>query len=67
MEPEKKEGPSTSLVFLGIELDSVAGELRLPEDKLTRLRQLIAHWRGKKECWKRDLLSLMQVVPLSGG
>lgn len=43
-------GPSTSLVFLGIELNSVAGELRLPEDRLTRLRQLIAHWRGKKEC-----------------
>ena len=38
IEPEKTAGPSTSSIFLGIELDSVAGELRLPEDKLTRLR-----------------------------
>ena len=56
------EGSSTSLVFLGIELDSVAGELRLPEDKLTRLRQLIAHWQGKNEYWKRDLLSLIGIL-----
>ena len=28
----KKEGPSTCLVFLGIENDTAVGELRLPED-----------------------------------
>lgn len=30
IEPEKTEGPSTTLTFLGIELDSIAMELRLP-------------------------------------
>jgi hypothetical protein len=34
----------------------------LPADKLARLRQLVAHWRGKKECRKRDLLSLIGVL-----
>ena len=37
IEPDKTEGPSTSIVFLGIELDSVTMELRLPADKLARL------------------------------
>jgi hypothetical protein len=35
---EKLEGPTTSLVFLGILIDMVQGELRLPGDKLERLR-----------------------------
>lgn len=30
MEPSKSVGPDTSLVFLGIEIDSVRSELRLP-------------------------------------
>ena len=32
--PEKQEGPSTTLTFLGIEIDTVRQELRLPQDKL---------------------------------
>ena len=55
---EKVEGPSTSLVFLGIVIDSVAGELRLPLEKLNRLRLLIQEWLGKKSCKKRELLSV---------
>ena len=31
---EKREGPTTSLVFLGILIDTVRGELRLPREKL---------------------------------
>ena len=37
----KTEGPSTTLVFLGILIDTHAFELRLPVDKLTRLQELI--------------------------
>jgi hypothetical protein len=33
----KTEGPTTSLTFLGIQLDSVTMQLSLAEDKLTRL------------------------------
>ena len=31
---DKRDGPTTALVFLGIVIDTVAGELWLPEDKL---------------------------------
>ena len=48
-----------ALVFLGIELDTVVLELRFPGDKLSRLRSIIAAWRDKKSCTKRDLLSLI--------
>lgn len=37
---EKVEGPSTVLTFLGIEIDSVKQEVRLPADKLSRLKAL---------------------------
>jgi hypothetical protein len=33
--PEKTEGPCTTLVFLGIEIDSVAQQIRLSHDTLT--------------------------------
>ena len=38
----KVEGPDTSLIFLGIQLDTVSWVLRLPEEKLRRLRVLIS-------------------------
>lgn len=37
----KTEGPTTSLTFLGIFIDSHNFELRLPLDKLVHLSQLI--------------------------
>ena len=58
-EPEKDEGPATSIGLLGLELDSERLEIRLPEDKLSRLRSALEAWRGKKVCRKRDLLSLI--------
>ena len=38
--PEKTVGPTTTLVFLGIVIDSTQLELRLPRDKLTCLQSL---------------------------
>ena len=55
----KLEGPATLVGFLGILLDTLRLELRLPNDKLLRLRQLIQEWRGKTSCTKRELLSLI--------
>ena len=60
--PNKAQGPRTSLVFLGIELDSVSLTARLPADKLTRLQQLVHEWGDKKACLKRELLSLIGVL-----
>ena len=59
MEPSKSVGPDTSLVFLGIEIDSVRGELRLPLEKLSHLQDQITQWKGRKACRKRELLSLI--------
>ena len=56
---EKVVGPSTVLDFLGIVIHSTKMELRLPHDKLSRLKHLIQAWLGKKSCTKRQLLSLI--------
>ena len=55
---EKLEGPSTCLVFLGIEIDSILRELRLPLEKLDRIQKLVQSWLLKKRCTKRELLSI---------
>ena len=41
MAADKKEGPVTALIFLGIVVDTVEGELRHPEDKLEGLKNLL--------------------------
>ena len=43
----KLEGPDTTVTFLGIVIDTARMELRLPLDKLTRLRRLVASWLAK--------------------
>lgn len=55
----KVEGPATVLTFLGISLDTETMELRLPEEKLRRLKTLTQQWKTKRSCTKRDLLSLI--------
>ena len=62
VKPEKDEGPTTILSFIGIELDSIALEIRLPRDKLQRLRETLGSWREKKSCKKRELLSLIGLL-----
>lgn len=56
---EKQVGPTTCLDFLGIELDSVKMESRLPAEKLQRTRELVATWRGRKACRVKELQSLV--------
>ena len=55
---EKTVGPATVIRFLGIELDSDQMQLRLPLEKLEKLRVLVASWRKRKGCRKRELQSL---------
>lgn len=59
---EKLEGPATCLTFLGIEVDTEAMELRLPEKKLGLLMVTVKEWFGRKSCTKRELLSLIGVL-----
>lgn len=53
IETKISEGPCTKLTFLGIEIDSVAMEMRLPDTKLAKLRECLATWQGKKACKKK--------------
>lgn len=55
----KLEGPSTCLTFLGIEIDTRALEIRLPDTKLQALQELIRSWLGRESCEKRALESLI--------
>lgn len=57
--PDKQYGPSAVIVFLGIIIDTLKQELRLPEDKLKRLLELIDQWVRKKTCTKVELESLL--------
>ena len=56
---EKLEGPATTITFLGIEIDSAAHQLRLPESKLSELQAELITWHKRKKCTKRQLLSLI--------
>jgi len=59
LDANKEEGPNEVLTFLGIEIDSMKGEVRLPQDKLSELKALLRKWRGRKCCRRRELESLV--------
>ena len=56
---DKLEGPSPCLTFLGFELDSTRGEIRLPRQKLGDIRSEVRRWLDRKACTKRELESLV--------
>ena len=55
----KTEGPTTALVFLRIIVDTTLFELRLPADKLSRMKDLLRTWLTRSTCRKRELESLL--------
>jgi len=57
--PNKTMGPSTTLPFLGITLDTVAMEARLPQDKLDKCRAHIQNFLGRSKVTLRELQSLV--------
>ena len=72
---EKTEGPGTTLTFLGIQIDTLAGQLRLPQEKLRNLVTQLEKWMPLKRPThdinhrvprrtgtKRDLLSLIGLL-----
>ena len=54
----KLDGPGSVITFSGLEIDTVRGMLRLPDDKLSRLHSSLKGWESRKACTKRELLSL---------
>ena len=59
---EKVEGPSQTLTFLGIVLDTKHMEARLPHEKLQRIRNQLTSWLHKRKATKRQILSLVELL-----
>ena len=55
----KEEGPSKVLTFLGLKIDTVKMEVRLPQGKLEEMRSILKRWRGMRSCRRRDLESIV--------
>ena len=60
LKAQKIVGPATVIIFLGIELDTVKQEIRIPPTKLRQLVELLAQWETRKHCQKRELLPRLQ-------
>lgn len=58
MAPEKKIGPSSTISFAGIELDSVLMEARLPPEKLVKCQDLISGFLRRRKVALREIQSL---------
>ena len=59
LHPGKYIGPSTRLVVLGIELNSVELCACLPGQKLAARQDLISSWRSRQWCSRQELESLI--------
>ena len=57
--PEKVIGPTETITYLGIVIDTNQMELRLPEDKIKDLNVLLETYKANKKITKRKLLSLI--------
>ena len=60
--PEKTMGPSSVLPFLGITLDTVRMEARLPDDKITKCRGLLHEFNKKTKLTLKELQSLLGIL-----
>lgn len=56
---DKVDGPATVIIFLGLELDSVLQQIRLPAEKLKAILKELDEWRQRRKATKRQLLSLV--------
>lgn len=68
---DKMEGPTSSIKFLGIEIDSWAMECRLPDNKLHALKEEVRLTSGKHKIQLRELQWLLgklnfacQIMPM---
>ena len=56
---DKLESPSTILTVLGIELDSLLLQARLPQEKCDRIHTILVFWSQKRHCTQKELESLI--------
>ena len=51
--------PTTEAVCLGMLVNTVAGTISIPEEKLTQIVATVTEWKTKVKCTKRELQSLL--------
>jgi hypothetical protein len=59
LSPDKLQGPTTRIEFLGLVLDTKLMQIQLPAEKLSRYRKELADWRNKSAATKPELQSLL--------
>lgn len=59
LEPSKTEGPTHCLTFLGIEIDTVAMEMRLSKKRITELLTLLTSWDDTLQINRAQLATLI--------
>lgn len=62
---EKTVSPTTVLTFSGIENDTVKCEVRLPEDKLTSLKDILPRFMRKRTATLQELQSFIGLLNFS--
>ena len=65
IKPSKVEGPTTSLTFLGIQLDTISMEANITDERKQSLLQELTVLHGRHKCTKRELLSLIGKLSFS--
>ena len=60
--PEKQAGPSSTIEFLGIIIDTEKQELRLPRVKLHELLTTVCRLQHERSCRRKELESLVGVL-----
>ena len=54
--------PTTKAICLGIEINTVAGTVAIPQAKLEQVKNVVKEWRTKKVCSKNQLQSLLGLL-----
>ena len=47
---KKMVPPATSVIFLGVEINTVAWTISIPADKLRQISDTVKDWKDKKMC-----------------
>ena len=55
----KTEGLATQVTFLGFQVDTLACQLRIPDDKLACLQDLVHEWCNKQSCTRKEFVLLL--------
>ena len=65
VQSKKTLGPARSIEFLGVTVDTVENQLRIPEYRMREISELVREWIDIKVCTKRQLLSLIGKLSFS--